>query len=270
MTVRLLAAQMTTQADRMLSFRDRTTAAAVRERPAGGAVLSEKARFLSKTPLFSNLEPEELEALAARAQERPMRAGEMLFRRTDPGSSMVAILAGEVRIALPGSDGRDQVLQVLRAGDVFGEVALLDGGTRTADAVALTNGRLLVVERRDLLQMLQEDQALALRIIILLCDRLRATNWLLEAMLFHDAAARLATTLLMLATDRPGMRLDVTQRTLGEMVGAARETVNKKLREWQAAGILTLEPGRVTVVDPEALQRLAPGIDALGTLDLRR
>jgi CRP/FNR family transcriptional regulator, cyclic AMP receptor protein len=266
MTERLATSRTAIQADRMLSFRDQAVCLPLRDRPADSAPLSEKARFLSKTPLFSNLEPEEIEALAGHAQERPMRAGEVLFRRTESGSSMIAILAGEVRIALPGADGRDQVLRVLRAGDVFGEVALLDGGTRTADAVALTNGRLLIVERRDLLQMLQDDQALALRIIILLCNRLRATNWLLEAMLFHDAAARLATTLLMLAADRPGMRLDVTQRTLGEMVGSARETVNKKLREWQAAGILTLEPGRITVRDREALERLAPGADTFGTL----
>jgi CRP/FNR family cyclic AMP-dependent transcriptional regulator len=268
MTARLLTSRTTIQADRMLSFRDRTACLSLRDRQADSSALSEKARFLSKTPLFSNLEPEDLEALAGRAQERPMRAGEMLFRRTEPGSSMIAILAGEVRIALPGTDGRDQVLRVLQAGDVFGEVALLDGGTRTADAVAQTNGRLLIVERRDLLQMLQEDQALALRIIILLCDRLRATNWLLEAMLFHDAAARLATTLLMLSANRPGMRLDVTQRTLGEMVGSARETVNKKLREWQGAGILALEPGRITVLDREALQRLAPGdADMFGAME---
>ncbi|MEJ1975241.1 MAG: Crp/Fnr family transcriptional regulator [Acetobacteraceae bacterium] len=122
------------------------------------------------------------------------------------------------------------MLHVIRAGEVFGEIAMLDGGNRTADAVAETNGRLLVVERRDLLHMLQEEPQLALRIIVLLCERLRRTNWLLEAMLFHDAAARLASTLLMLTCGRPGMRLDITQRVLGEMVGSARETVNKKLR----------------------------------------
>jgi CRP/FNR family cyclic AMP-dependent transcriptional regulator len=82
-------------------------------------------------------------------------------------------------------------------------------------------------------------------------------------MLFHDAAALLASTVLMLATGRPGMRLDITQRVLGEMVGAARETVNKKLREWQSAGLLALEPGRITVLDPAALRRLAPGAETL-------
>ncbi len=224
---------------------------------------SERARLLAKTPLFRGLEPRDLDALAARAQERPMRAGDVICRRGDPGASMFALLAGEVRIVLPGTDERDQVLRVMHSGDVFGEIALLDGGARTADAVAETNGRLLVVERRDLLQMLQEDPPLALRIISLLCERLRSTNLLLEAMLFHDAASRLASTLLMLADGRPGMRLDITQRVLGEMVGAARETVNKKLREWQGAGLLTLEPGRITVVDRAGLQRLAPGAEML-------
>lgn len=226
--------------------------------------LSDKARLLSRTPLFGSLGPAELEALANRATERLMRAGEVLFRRAEPGSSMVAIIAGEVRIVLPGAEGRDQVLRILRAGEVFGEVALLDGRSRTADVVADTNGRLLIVERRDLLLVLQDDPDLALRIIVLLCDRLRTNNWLLETILFHDAAARLASTLLVLAAGRPGLRVDMTQRALGEMVGAARETVNKKLREWQAAGILALEPGRVTVLDRAALQKLAPGADSFG------
>lgn len=223
--------------------------------------LSDKARLLSRTPLFSSLRPRELETLAGRAAERPMRAGEVVFRRSDPGSSMVAILSGEVRIVLPGANGRDQVLRVLRAGEVFGEVALLDGRARTADVVAETNGRLMIVERRDLLHILTDDPDFALRIITLLCDRLRTNNWLLEAMLFQDSAARLASTLLTLAAGRPGLRLDITQRALGEMVGSARETVNKKLREWQAAGILALEPGRVTVLDQAALRRQAPGTD---------
>ena len=253
----------------MLGFHEgtadpRLSEAAVESTAHPSRPLSEKARLLSKTPLFSSLRAKELETLAARATERPMRAGEVLFRRSEPGSSMVAILAGEVRIVLPGSEGRDQVLRVLRAGEVFGEVALLDGRTRTADVVAETRGRLLIVERRDLLLTLQDDPDLALRIIILLCDRLRANNWLLEAMLFHDAAARLASTLLMLAAGRPGLRVDITQRALGEMVGSARETVNKKLREWQAAGLLALEPGRVTVLDRPGLQLLAPGAETIG------
>jgi CRP/FNR family transcriptional regulator, cyclic AMP receptor protein len=228
-------------------------------------VLSDRARLLSKSPLFKGLHARDFEALAARTHERPMRAGEVLFRRDSPGSSMLAIIAGEVRIALPGATGRDQVIKVLRAGEVFGEIALLDGGPRTADAIAETNGRLLVVERRDLLHLLKEDNELALRVIVMLCGRLRSTDRLLELMLFHDTSARLASVILDLSSARPGRRLDITQRALSEIVGAARETVNKKLREWQEEGAISLEPGRITIIDAASLERRIPHAAALST-----
>ena len=225
-------------------------------------VLSERARLLSKTPLFKGLHARDFEALAAQTHERPMRAGEVLLRRDDPDTSMLAIIAGEVRIVLPGADGRDQVIKLLRPGDVFGEIALFDGGPRTADAIAETNGRLLVVGRRDLLRLLKEVDGLALCIIVFLCDRLRSTDRLLELMLFHDTSARLASAILDLSTARPGRRVDITQRALGEIVGAARETVNKKLREWQEEGAISLEPGRITVLDPALLARHVPHAEA--------
>ncbi|HJS87031.1 MAG TPA: Crp/Fnr family transcriptional regulator [Acetobacteraceae bacterium] len=220
--------------------------------------LSERARLLSKVPFFKGLHARDFEALAAQMHERPMRAGEVLFRRDDPGASMLAIIAGEVRVVLPSADGRDQVIKLFRSGEVFGEIALLDGGPRTADAIAETNGRLLVVGRRDLLRLLKEDDGLALRIIVLLCERLRSTDRLLDLMLFHDTSARLASVILDLSSARPGRRLDITQRALGEIVGAARETVNKKLREWQEQGAISLEPGRITVINPAPLERHIP------------
>ncbi len=221
-------------------------------------VLPERARLLSKVPLFKGLRARDCEVLAAQTYERPMRAGEVIFRRDDPGASMLAIIAGEVRIVLPGADGRDQVIKLLRPGEVFGDIALLDGGPRTADAIAETNGRLLIVGRRDLLRILKDDDELALRIIVLLCERLRSTDRLLEMMLFHGTSARLASVILDLSSDRPGRRVDITQRALGEIVGAARETVNKKLREWQEQGAISLEPGRITVLDPASLERHLP------------
>ncbi len=110
--------------------------------------------------------------------------------------------------------------------------------------------------------MLKEDDGLALRIIVLLCGRLRSTDRLLDLMLFHDTSARLASVILELSRTRPGRRLDITQRALGEIVGAARETVNKKLREWQEAGAISLEPGRITVIDPVSLERHIPSAAA--------
>jgi len=215
-------------------------------------------QVLSANKLFGGLPLPDLEALAARTQERPMRRGETLFRRGDPGSGMLAILAGEVRITLASAGGREQVLRILRPGEVFGEIALLDGRPRTADATALTNGRLLLLDRRDLLARLEADSGLALRIIGMLCDRLRTTSRQLETLLFHDISTRLADTLLHLASGRPTPRVDITQSALGEIVGATRETVNKKLREWELAGHVELTPGRVILRDARALAALLP------------
>ena len=228
-----------------------------------GTLDTEYERLLARTPLFRRLARDDIRALALRARERVMRSGDVLFRRGDTGSSMLVILTGRVRIVLPSRDGKEQVLRMLQPGDLLGELALLDGRARTADAVAETNGRVLVVERRELLDVLRSHPDLALALLTVLSERLRATNWLLEAMLFHDAGGRLALTLLMLAHGQPGQRVDITQGALSERIGTARETVNKKLREWQAAGIIALEPGRVTVLDRVALRLHAPPSELL-------
>ena len=218
---------------------------------------SERARLLGHLALFRAMPPDQLALFADKAKQRAMRVGEVLFRRGEAGTTMLVILAGQVRIALPSREGREQVLRVLQPGDVVGEMALLDGGDRTADAVAETNGRLLVIERRDLIEALRTSPELCLAVVATLSERLRRTNALLESMLFQDAAGRLASALLTLTDGQKTRRLDITQGALGERIGAARETVNKRLREWQASGVIALEPGRVTVLDLPALTRLA-------------
>jgi CRP-like cAMP-binding protein len=219
---------------------------------------TERVRLLRRSSLFEHMRPEDLAILAARAKDRAMRSGEVLFRRGDPGTVMFVILAGQIRIALPSRDGREQVLRMMQPGDVLGELALLDGGSRSADAVAETKGRLLVVERADFLSVLRTDPSFAVAVTNMLSHRLRTVTWLLESMMFNDATGRLAATLLILCQGKPGRRIDITQGALGDRVGAARETLNRKLREWQAAGFIALEPGRITVLNAEALRQLAP------------
>lgn len=220
--------------------------------------LSPRARILSANRLFAALGPHDLEALAAFASERTMRRDETLFRRGDPGSFMFAVLLGEVRIIIPSASGKDRIIRVMSPGEVLGEIALLDGAPRTADAIASTNGRLLVLERRDLLPRLRQNPDLAIRVIELLCHRLRATSRQVEDLVFHDVATRLAAQLLELTAAHPRHLVNITQKELGAMVNATRESVNKTLRTWEESGIVALSPGRVTVTDGERLARLAP------------
>ena len=224
------------------------------------APLSQRAKILSANPLFAALDRQDIEALAAFASERPMRKDETLFRRGDPGSFMIAVVQGEVRIVIPSAVGKERIIRVMGPGDILGEFALLDGAPRTADAIAVTNGRLLVLERRDMLPRLRQNPDLALRVIELLCRKLRATSRQVEDLVFHDVATRLAAQLLDLTANHPRHLVDITQKELGAMVNATRESVNKTLRGWETQGIVALSPGRVTVKDPDRLGKFAPEV----------
>lgn len=220
--------------------------------------MAQRVRALAAVPLLAPLPAAELEALARLAHERTAAHGEWLFRRGDPGDYLLVVLAGELRVSVSGVDGREQILRSLGPGDVVGEIALLDGSPRSADAVAVTRVRLLVVDRRSVLQEVARNGEFALALMRLLCKRLRATSSALEAMLFHDSATRLAAALLQLSGGREGARVDLTQSQLGEVVGAARETVNKKLRVWEKEGVVALSPGRIIVKSLAKLTALLP------------
>ncbi len=222
------------------------------------AMEAQSRRALQRSPVLGRLPPDLLLLLAAEAHERPMARGEVLFRRGDAGGSMMAVLRGEVHVTIGSPDGRQHLLRRLGPGEVFGEIALLDGRPRTADATAGVPGRLLVLERAGLQACLAREPAMAMGLVEVLCDRLRSTSVQLETQLFQDAAVRLAGTLLALAAGRPGGSVDVTQEVLGSMIGATRESVNKRLRLWQRQGWVALRPGRVTLRDAAALATLLP------------
>jgi CRP/FNR family cyclic AMP-dependent transcriptional regulator len=217
----------------------------------------DKRSFLAGHPLFKGLDVASQERLAAFARERPMQAGEVLFRRGDRESFMIAIVEGTVRVTIPSADGRERILAIFHPDDVLGEIALLDGKPRTADAIARSDGRLLVFERRDLLPVLRAVPDMTLALMELLCARLRRTSDQVEEQSFLDLATRLARALLRMA-DTDG-HVVATQRDLAELVGATRESVNRRLREWEEAGLLRLGKGTIGIQDLRAMREAAAG-----------
>ncbi len=213
-------------------------------------------QLLGRVPLFARLRPADLDALCVCAYERRMSSGETLFQRGDPGVSMMAILSGEVQIMLPAVSGDMQLLSVLVAGDVFGEIALFDGKPRSADAIAGTNGRLLVIDRAATLRLMEQDSGFTLRVIEIICARLRDTIAQLDSMLFQHVTQRLVVHLLKRQDERGSPRIDTTQSALGRLVGSARETVNRNLRDLELQGLIALSPGRIIILDRSGLLRL--------------
>ena len=116
---------------------------------------SSQRQILRRSALFARLDDSDSDAILAHATVARYAEGNQIFAKGDPGNSMMAVLKGRVMISTPSLDGRQVVLTVFRDGDVFGEIALLDGKERTADATAMTECELLVVPRRSLLSLLE-------------------------------------------------------------------------------------------------------------------
>jgi CRP-like cAMP-binding protein len=222
---------------------------------------SEKRRVFEGHALFGRLPPADLDALLLHARVEHFPAGRVIFEKGSPGRSMMAILKGSVRISTPSPAGPDIVLTILPAGEVFGEIALLDGADRTADATAVTDSDLLVLDHRDFVPFLERRADLCILLLKLLCQRLRQTDRQFEEAMFGRLEGRMAMALLRLAHDAPagkdGVALRITQQELAGMVGAARESVNKQLHVWQRAGVLRLGKRLIEIADVDRLEMLA-------------
>lgn len=231
--------------------------------PAEGPQLSEKAALLARTDLFAALASEDLETLAAMARRRSLESEAPIFRKDDPSSSLYVIERGRVKISSGSREGREVVLNLLGPGSIFGEVALVDGGGRTADATACDPTSLLVLERGQLIPFLERQPALLLRMLVTLTARLRWVSDRLEDTVFLSLAARLAKRLLFLGehfgVDTPrGRRLTVSlpQRELASHMNVTRETMNRLLQDWMGQGLIEIHRGFIVLKDAAALARI--------------
>lgn len=223
----------------------------------------DKLELLGRNFLFRDLDRSALERLAALAVTRRLKKGEVLFNKGDEGDALYGVRSGNICISTTAPNGKEIILSVMERGDVFGEIALLDGLPRTADAWALEGSELIMMRRRDFTSLLEREPSLAVHLLELLCERLRSTNAMLEDVSFLGLPARLAKRLLSLATiygqaceDGEMIGLKLSQSDLGQMLGTSRESINKQLQEWVRQGFVKLGRSRVTICDRPALQQV--------------
>ena len=186
---------------------------------------------------------------------------------------MFVICKGMVKIGVASIDGHDAIFNLLYKGDIFGEIALLDGNLRSADADATADCELLVIERRNLLPILRREPELALKFIKVLCERLRRSSLQAETLMTRNLRNRLAMALLQLAESEAGEgnpKVAVTQCELGKIIGMSRESTNKQLRSWAANDWVRLERGAIVIACVEALTSIAEGDETVArSLQLR-
>jgi CRP-like cAMP-binding protein len=220
----------------------------------------DKRAFLRGHPIFGALEPELLNQLSSYAIPRSVKRGTLIFARGDSGTSLFAICSGTVKISAPSAEGKGAVFSLVSDGAIFGEIAVLDGLPRSADATALTDCEFMVIERRDFVALIRERAEFGIKLIEVLCRRLRHTTGQLEDVMFLDLPARLAKALMQEAKSAGvagGKRIALTQRNLSEMIGMSRESTNKQLRAWEKRKLIELQRGGIVILAPRALETIA-------------
>ena len=220
----------------------------------------DNAQILARSAIFGALDEGVRKELAQHVHRKSFAVGEPILHVGDTGHSMMIILNGTVRVALPGPKGKTVILGDLTAGELMGEVAVLDGNDRSADTTALTKCDLLVLDRRDVLSILEKRADLCLKLLDLLCARLRKSDQRMSGIAFFELSSRLAKVLLDQSAKaiRPGVKpkVSLSQTELAGMINATRETVNRCLRNWQRQGIVDVSERWITVLQRDMLKTI--------------
>jgi CRP/FNR family transcriptional regulator/CRP/FNR family cyclic AMP-dependent transcriptional regulator len=213
-----------------------------------------EAAYLKQVDIFASLSDEDIRELMAVAKQRTFRSGEVIFHRDDPGQVLYVIKEGKVKIALISPDGQEISLVVFGKGECFGELALLDGEPRSADAIALERVQCYTLQRTDFHNAIMKNPKIAIQVLEVLSRRLRKTDEQVENLIFLDVYGRVAKKLLELAEEHgnkvdDGTRIEVrlTQQELASMVGASRESVNKVMGYFTEKQIISTDKHRITI-----------------------
>ncbi|MEE9355340.1 MAG: Crp/Fnr family transcriptional regulator [Methylococcaceae bacterium] len=232
--------------------------------------LSDKRTLLTKNIFFKDISAKELDKILAFSSERHFTHGQIIFQKGDAGDTLLAVLDGKVRISTSSDDGKEIILNTLFKGEMFGEIAFIDGMERSATATSTDESTLLTIRRTDFIPFLKNNPELSIQWLKILCSMLRGTNDRLEVVGLLSVAVSLARFLIKSAETMGeetagGLYLDwkKTQQEIGNEIGTSRESINKQLNKWKKQGLVSLggQSLSVTILDSEALQDIADGLE---------
>jgi CRP/FNR family transcriptional regulator, cyclic AMP receptor protein len=220
--------------------------------------------WLGKSALFGSLSEPDRAAIAGRMRRVQFEADQMIFSRGDPGREIYLVLEGKIRLSILSSDGRELSFAHAGPGSIFGEIATLDGGERTAGATAITRVAAMALPQRAMQELIDNNPKVAQAAIRFLCTRLRETDQRLEAIALHRIEVRLARLLLSAvklqspsaAGEEVPLDLGMSQGELALLIGASRPKVNIALTMLQDMGAIS-RTGSKLLCNMEVLQEIA-------------
>ena len=225
--------------------------------------MMEEVNFLRNVPIFNELSDQELEKIAALGVRKKYKKGSIILLEEETGAALFVIVSGKVKIVRMDDDGREVILSILGESDFFGEMAILDGLTRSASVVATSKSELFMIHRRDFLKLLNDYPMVAIALLRELTGRLRKADAQIKSLSLKDAAGRVANVVLQLADDigmfRKG-RVEIDelplQQDLANMAGTSRETISRMIHKFIKKGYLQLQGNKLIINDYESFKNL--------------
>ena len=226
------------------------------QKPSGPTPAAERLRTI---PLFTQLSDEEVTRVTEAARERLYPKSSVILFEDDPGDALYVVITGEVKVVLIGEDGREVILSMLRSGDFFGEMSLIDDQPRSAHVIATEDSNLLVLRREEFRVCLEQAPRIAVGLLQALSRRLRRADDKIGGLVLLDVTGRVARVLLELADEHDGENVPrkITHHMIAQMIGSSRETVSRTIRELGDQGLIKVSRKDIAILDRTRLEDLA-------------
>ena len=225
----------------------------------------EKSEFLKSVPLFSELDDDTLIKLSKTGSIKSYGKDSIILSESDAGSALFVLVSGKVKISRISSEesGKEVILSILNPSDFFGEMALLDGLSRSATVTAMDESTVFIIQRNDFLDLLKDHPEVSITLLQELTQRLRAAGMKIKALSLKDAEGKVATVLLQLADDVGRIKKGIVeieklpyQHELANMAGTSRETISRTLHSFAKKGLVETEGSLLRIMDYEKFKEL--------------
>ena len=221
---------------------------------------------LRQTPLFSKLNDQDMEALAALIVSQGLSRNQQIFTEGEPATGLYIVHSGRVKIYKLSFDGKEQILHILGPGEPFAEVAVFTGSSYPANAMAMEKSQILFIPRKEFQELIQRQPSLALSMLATLSMRLRQFANMIENLSLKEVPGRLAVHLLLLSEENKGaeqVKLTMAKTQLASLLGTIPETLSRILTKMAKQGYITSQGSEITLLNRQGLQDLAEGVERL-------
>jgi CRP-like cAMP-binding protein len=219
--------------------------------------------FLAYVPIFSEIPMEIIEKIEKIGTRKNYLKNDVILMENEVGTALFVIVTGKVKVARTSGDGREVILTILSESDFFGEMAILDGQTRSATVVAIEDSELFLIQRNDFINLLKEFPEVAISLLQELTKRLRSADAKIKALSLKDAEGKVATVLLQLADDVGKIKQGKVeieklplQQDLANMAGTSRETISRTIHSFAKKGLVELDGNKLRITDYEKFKEL--------------